>query len=69
MQQRIYLILIYVDDLLLLMDEREVKRMEQVLTKEFQWIVMSIGQVQSYLEMQITLEADKVVIDMIHYIR
>jgi hypothetical protein len=66
--QRIFIILMYVDNLLLLMDHREAKRMETVLTREFQWIVMSIGPVQSYLGMQITLEEKRVTVDIIYFI-
>jgi hypothetical protein len=66
--QRIFIILIYVDNLLLLMDHREAKRMEMVLTREFKWIVMSIGSVQSYLGMQITLEEKQVTVDMIYFL-
>jgi hypothetical protein len=66
---RIYLLLIYVDDLLLLMDLQEAKRLEAILTNEFQWITMSIGLDQSYLGMHIVLEKHQVVVDMIYFIQ
>ncbi len=66
---RIYLLLIYVGDLLLLMDLQEARNLETVPTDEFQWITMSIGPDQSYLRMHIVLEKGRVVVDMIYFIQ
>jgi hypothetical protein len=65
---KIYIILIYVDDLLLLTDKEEADRLERELTAAFQHITMTRGATQSYLGMQITLKQHSVFIDMTFFI-
>jgi hypothetical protein len=52
---KIHLIIIYVDDLLVLTDEAEADHVEKELTSKFNWITMTRGATQLYLGMQITL--------------
>ncbi len=66
---KIYLIMIYVDDLLLLTDKAEATRLEKELTAEFRWLTMTTGDTQSYLGMQITLQNHAVHIDMSFFIK
>jgi hypothetical protein len=65
---RIFLLLIYVDDILLFADLDEIKRMERVFIKEFKWITMQVGNQQSYLGMQIELGDGYATITMSNYV-
>jgi hypothetical protein len=65
----IFLLLIYVDDILALADEAELMRIEEFFKKEFTWITMNVGNVLSYLGMQIMLEQGVVTIDMSYYLK
>jgi hypothetical protein len=65
---KVFLVLIYVDDLLLLADELEIKRMETIFLREFTWITLKMGNSHSYLGMQIMLEKGAVIIDMTYYV-
>jgi hypothetical protein len=62
------LLLIYIDDILVLADEAELKQVESFFKKEFTWIMMNVGNVLSYLGMQIMLEQGVVTIDMSYYL-
>ncbi len=59
-----FLLLIYIDDILLFADPAEIKCMEQVFIREFKWITMHVGNQQSYLGMQIDLNDGNATIDM-----
>jgi hypothetical protein len=65
---KICLLLIYVDDILVLADEAELKQVESFFKKEFTWITMNVGNVLSYLSMQIMLEQGVVTMDMSYYL-
>lgn len=65
----IYIIMIYVDDLLLLTDKTEADRLEKELITEFNSITMLKGETQSYLGMQITLQNHQAVIDMSYFVQ
>ncbi len=62
------MLLIYVDDILVLADKVELKRIEEFFKKEFTWITMNVGNVLSYLSIQIMLEQGVVTIDMSYYL-
>jgi len=64
----IFLLLIYVDDILLFADLDEIKRMERVFIREFKWITMQVGNQQSYLGMQISLGDGYTTITMSNYV-
>ena len=64
----IYLSLIYVDDILVLADEKETERLRQAFIQEYQWITMEYGSVHSYLGMQIIFQDGHVRIDMTHFV-
>lgn len=65
---KICLLLIYVDDILILADRAEIERLKVNFTKEFTWITMDVGKVHSYLGMQIEFEDGFVKVDMKHFI-
>ena len=64
----VWILLIYVDDILVIADKVEIERLRNTFTEEFTWITMEVGKKHSYLGMQICLEDGCVMIDMIHYI-
>jgi hypothetical protein len=63
------LLLIYVNDNLVLADEAKNKRIEKFFKEKFMWIMMHIGNVLSYLGMQIMLEEGLVTIDVSYYLK
>jgi hypothetical protein len=65
---KLYLLLIYVDDILILADRAEITRLQEIFTKEYTWITLDVGTKHSYLGMQIKFLGDHVTMDMIHYI-
>ena len=67
-ENRVYLFMVYVDDLLIFASDKELKWIEQAFTKEFCWITMEIGMIHSYLGMQLEFADDKFTIDMTFYL-
>jgi hypothetical protein len=51
----VYLLLIYVDDILLLVEQQEIERMKEVFLKHFTWITMEVAEKHSHLGMLIRL--------------
>ena len=66
--QKIFLLLIYVDDILVIATREEMERLRARFIAKFQWITMEVGATHSYLGMQIKLFDGYTTIDMIHYI-
>jgi hypothetical protein len=57
MEGRFFLLMIYVDDILILADDSKLQKIEEFLKSEFTWITMVIDNKQSYLGMhQIALK-------------
>jgi hypothetical protein len=51
----VYTLLIYVDDILVIGDDKEFERLRAAFTKEFRWITMEVSNVLSYLGMHVVL--------------
>jgi hypothetical protein len=51
----LFLLILYVDDILLFATFAEIKRVQTFMMKEFKWITISKERVQSYLGMNIEL--------------
>jgi len=64
----VYLLVIYVDDILVLANEEEMERIKQAFIDEFQWITMDVSDSHSYLGMHIMMKDGCVVIDMQNFI-
>ena len=64
----VFLLLIYVDDILVLTDKEEAERLQQAFVQEFQWITIDYGSIHSYLGMQIVLKDGYTMIDMTHLV-
>jgi len=65
----VWLLLIYVDDILILANDKEMKRLIAVFEKEFRWITHSTGSEQSYLGMIVRMESGKATLDMTYYVK
>ena len=65
---KIFLLLIYVDDILVVAMREEMERLKTAFVQKFQWITMEIGSNHSYLGMNITLHIVYSTVDMIHFI-
>jgi len=65
---KVYLLVIYVDDILVLADEHEIERIRDAFVQEFQWIMMEVNSVHSYLGMQIIIKDGYAIIEMANFI-
>ena len=66
--QKIYFLILYVDDILLFADDEEIIRVKTFMMKEFQWITVVEGRTQSYLGMSVEVQDNAVIVDMKYYI-
>ncbi len=66
--KKVFLLLIYVDDILLLADDEEIDRLEKAFLDEFMWIAMERNNKLPYLGMLVTLEQGTATIDMTYLI-
>ena len=65
---KIYFLILYVDDILLFANMQEIERVKAFMMKEFQWITVICERVQSYLGMNVEVQEHAVIVDMIYYI-
>ena len=65
---KVFLLLIYVDDILVLATHKEMERLKAKFVEEFQWITMDVGEQHSYLGMQLQFYDRYLTVDMIHFI-
>jgi hypothetical protein len=61
----VYTLLICVDDILVIGDDKEFERLRAEFMKEFRWIMMEVSNVLSYLGMLVELHDGYVIIDML----
>jgi Reverse transcriptase (RNA-dependent DNA polymerase). len=66
--EKVHLLLVYVDDILIIAEDNEIERIKKAFTDEFQWITFETGDSLSYLGMQISVRNRKVTVDMSFYI-
>ena len=66
--KEVFLLIIYVDDILVLASEPEIERLQHVFIKQFRWITMEIGNPHSYLGMQLILGDGCVRVSMRNFI-
>jgi hypothetical protein len=64
----VYLLLVYVDDILMIADAEELARLEREFVCTFKWITMSVGPSHSYIGMQISVRGGTVTLDMRYYL-
>jgi hypothetical protein len=64
----VYLLVVYVDDVLAVAKLPELEKLREAFTREFRWVTMVIDHTQSYLGMLITVEKGMVTVDMRYYL-
>jgi hypothetical protein len=67
-RQKIYFLILHVDDILLFADIEEIERVKTFMMKEFRWITVICDKVQSYLGMNIEMQEHAIILDMHYYI-
>jgi hypothetical protein len=65
---RIFILLLYVDDILALVDADEAKRLKGHLERKFGTVQFEISRKLSYLGMQLNIKEDGAVVDMTFYV-
>ena len=65
---QVFLLVIYVDNILFIATEDEMSQLKDEFVKKFKWNMMDIGPAHSHLGMQIILQAGSIMIDMRHFI-
>jgi hypothetical protein len=65
---RIFILLLYVDDILALVDADEAKRLKEHLERKFGTVQFEISKKLSYLGMQLDIKEDGAVVDMTFYV-
>jgi hypothetical protein len=65
---KVYLLLLYIDNILLIADLQELDCLEAEFLKEFQWIMMAKGDSHSHIGMQISMCSGVVTLDMKYYL-
>lgn len=66
---RIFILLLYVDDTLAQVDEKEADHLRKQLTKQFGTVQFEIGMKLSYIGMQIDKQIERAMIDMSFYVK
>jgi hypothetical protein len=64
---RIYILLVYVDDILALVDQDEAKKLRKFFDKRFGKVQFELGKKHSYLGMQICIAEEGIIVDMTFY--
>jgi hypothetical protein len=64
---QLYILILYVDDILLFADQEEIDRVQAFMKQEFKWITVVKGKVQSYIGMNIEVSSYKVTVNMNYY--
>jgi hypothetical protein len=67
--EKVYLLTLYVDDILLIAERLEIERVEKAFEAEFQWITMAVGNSHSYTGMKLTVDKGYIVLDMRYYLQ
>jgi len=66
--QCVYVLLVYVDVILVCAKQKELERMKRAFTSEFEWITADVGDKHSYLGMQLTISKGCIEVNMRFYI-
>lgn len=59
-QEEVFIIVIYIDDILIIAQEDELERGKELFIQEFQWIMMETSTTLSYLGMLIKIHPDHI---------
>jgi hypothetical protein len=63
----LFILILYVDDILLFANIPKIERVQAFMTKEFKWITVTKGNAQSYLGMNIEVLPHEVTVSMSYY--
>jgi hypothetical protein len=66
---RIFVLLLYVDDILAQVDEKEAERLRKHLMRKFGEVQFEVGSKLSYLGMQIDVRDEGTIVDMSFYVK
>jgi hypothetical protein len=66
---KVYLLTLYVDDILLIAEKLEIECIEKAFLAEFWWITMAVGNSHSYIGMQLTVEKGCIILGMRYYLQ
>ena len=66
---KIFILLLYMDDILAQVDEKEVERLRVHLRKHFGEVQFEVGEKLSYLGMQIEIKDEGTTVDMSFYVK
>jgi uncharacterized protein YlbG (UPF0298 family) len=69
MGERIFILLLYVDDILALVDKEEAERLKAKLQRRFGELVYEVGKKLSYLGMEIEVTQEGTKLDMTHFVK
>jgi hypothetical protein len=59
----VLLLVVYVDDILIIASEQEIKRLHGLCVDEFRWITLETGKTHSYLGMQLEFADGEVLVE------
>jgi hypothetical protein len=62
--EMVYLLVVYIDDILIVMPEKEIRRLEESSIRELKWVTLEVSKVHSYLGMQLEFTRGCVKINM-----
>jgi hypothetical protein len=68
MGERIFILLLYVDDILVLVDKEQAERLKAKLQQRFGELVYEVGKKLSYLGMEIEVTQEGTRLDMTHFV-
>ncbi len=68
MGEKVFLLLVYVNDIIILANDAEIDRLEQIFLEEFTWITIERNNKLSYLGMIVALEEGTATIDMTYFV-
>jgi hypothetical protein len=63
----VYLLIVYVDDVLIIATAEEIKHLHELCIKEFRWVMLDTGKRHSYLGMKLEFLVGKMRIDLSSY--
>jgi hypothetical protein len=66
--ERVYLLVVYIDDILIITSEDKIKRLHTLCIEEFQWVTIEMGKCHSYLGMQLEFPDGEVRVNMSNYV-
>ncbi len=64
----VYILVVYVDDILIIASEDEIKKLHTQCVEEFRWVTLEVGKCHSYLGMQLEFLEGEVRVNMSNYV-